>query len=167
MNGEPSMAFALPRPGRGLKVVLASILALGIVNAALFTWSPSGTVLFDALAFDVEKLRHGQLWRLLGMLTSALLTNPASYGHLVFTLLGLYFLAPDLERRWGTGRMLRFLAYAIVAGNVAVLLVDSLAPASAQPRFHPPAVFGASAAIAAIAVAWARDNANVTVRLFF
>ena len=101
------------------------------------------------------------------LVTSGLLTNPESYGHLFFTLLGLYFLAPDLERRWGTTRLVLFLVASVAVGSLTVLAVDALAPVDSQSRFHPPAVFGASAAIAAVATAWSRDNANVTVRLFF
>jgi membrane associated rhomboid family serine protease len=166
MNGDPSLTLAFPRPGRGLKAVLAAILLLGVANAVLYNWAHE-VAPFEALLCDIEKLRLGQLWRAYGLLSSGLLTNPTSYGHLAFTLLGLYFLAPDLERRWGSWRLVRFLAYAVVAGNLAVLAVDALAPATSQERFHPPAVFGASAAIAAIAVAWSRQNANLTVRLFF
>jgi membrane associated rhomboid family serine protease len=158
------MSLGLPRPGRALKAVLVTILALGLYSAFVGAWMPHGFDVFDALACDIEKLRHGQLWR---AVTSGLLTSPEHYGHLVFTLLGLYFLAPDLERRWGAGRFIRFLLYAILAGNLAVLLVDELTPASAQLRFHPAQVYGASAAIAAIAVAWARDNADLTVQMFF
>jgi membrane associated rhomboid family serine protease len=164
MKGDPSIALGLPRPGRGLKAVLIVVGVLGILNALLLTWVPSvGGTIFEALLCDVDKVRHGQLWRLV---TSGLLTNPVSYGHLFFTLMGLYFLAPDLERRWGTGRLLRFLAYAVVAGNLTVMAVDWLEP-SAPPRFAPSEVFGASAAIAAIAVAWSNDNADSVVRLFF
>jgi membrane associated rhomboid family serine protease len=171
MNGDPSLTIGFPRPGRALKAVLICVLAVGILNALLFSWAgQTWERLFAVLSFDphvVERVRAGQPWRLVGIVGSGLLTNPTSYGHLVFTLLGLYFLAPDLERRWGAGRFLRFLAYAVVAGNLLVMVVDHLAPSTAQERFHPPAVFGASAAIAAIAVAWARDNAHLTVRLFF
>jgi membrane associated rhomboid family serine protease len=163
MDGT-QLTFAFPKPGRALKLVLVVILVLGLLNAFLANWVPQVSEVFNTLTCELERVQHWQLWRLL---TSGLLTSPTSYGHLVFTLVGLYFLAPDLERRWGAARFLLFLAYAIIAGNLAVLLVDVITPLSAQPRFHPPAVFGAAAAIAAIAVAWARDNADLTVRLFF
>jgi membrane associated rhomboid family serine protease len=165
MKGDPSIALGLPRPGRGLKAVLIAVFALGILNALFLTWAPPAfNVVFQPLLCEFARVRHWELWRLV---TSGLLTDPEHYGHLFFTLVGLYFLAPDLERRWGTGRLLLFLGSSVVAGNLAVMTVDWLAPASAQPRFHPPFAFGASAAIAAIAVAWARDNANNVVRLFF
>jgi membrane associated rhomboid family serine protease len=164
MDRSQTVSLGLPKPGRGLKAVLVAILVLGLYSAFVGAWLPRGFDVFDALACDIDKLRHGQLWRIV---TSGLLTSPDHYGHLVFTLLGLYFLAPDLERRWGLGRFLRFLGYAVVAGNLAVLFVDELTPPGTQLRFHPGQVYGASAAIAAIAVAWSRDNAEMTVQMFF
>jgi membrane associated rhomboid family serine protease len=164
MNRSPGIALGLPKPGRALKAVLVAILVLGLYNAFVGAWLSPGHDVFEALACDLDKVRHGQVWRLV---TSALLTSPDHYGHLVFTLIGLYFLAPDLERRWGPGRFVRFLLYATLAGNAAVLAIDALTPATAQLRFHPGEVYGASAAIAAIAVAWSRDNADSTVQMFF
>jgi membrane associated rhomboid family serine protease len=164
MDGRPQVALAFPRPGRALRVLLATVLMLGVFNALLATWIPHGAQVFLALACDFDKLRHWQLWR---VLTSGLLTSHANFGHLLFTLAGLYFLAPDLERRWGPGRFLRFFAYAVIAGNGIVMLVSALTPPDGQERFHPEVAFGASSAIAAIAVAWARDNANRTVNVFF
>ncbi|HLK37132.1 MAG TPA: rhomboid family intramembrane serine protease [Polyangiaceae bacterium] len=160
---DPQISFALPRPGRALKVLLVTVLALGIFNATA-RWLPWGGAVFDALRFDVDRGPFWQLWR---WFSSGLLTNPDHYGHLLFTLLGLYFLAPDLERRWGAARMLRFFALAIAAGNAVVVVVDRLAPLAADARFHPSYAYGASAAIAAIAVAWSRDNADLTVRMMF
>ena len=164
MEGPQRISLALPRPGPALKAVLLAILALGLINAFVAAWVPHGGDVFEALVCDLAKLRHWQLWR---ALTSGLLTSPDHYGHLFFTLIGLYFLTPDLERRWGPARFVRFLALSIVSGNLAVLLVDALAPVSGQERFHPPAVYGASAAIASVAIAWSRDNADRTVQLFF
>jgi membrane associated rhomboid family serine protease len=161
MDGQQPISFALPKPGRALKLLLVSIFVLGVFNAAARSY---GSSMFLALGCDVDRVLHGQLWRLV---TSGLLTSPDHYGHLLFTLMGLYFLAPDLERRWGSGRMLRFFAYAVLAGNLAVLAVHLLTPQGADARFHPPFVYGASAAIAATAVAWSRDHADATVRMMF
>jgi membrane associated rhomboid family serine protease len=164
---QQSMSLAFPKPGRALKLLLVVIFVLGIFNALLATWVPHGDRVFAVLQCDFERVRSGQLWRLL---TSGLLTSPNEYGHLIFTLIGLYFLAPDLERRWGDARFLRFFAYAVLAGNLAVLLVGLGVPAGGGPslaRFAPQEVFGASAAVSAIAVAWSHDNASRTVQLFF
>jgi membrane associated rhomboid family serine protease len=164
MDPPPTVSLGLPRPGRALKSILIVILVLGLYNAFAGAWLPRGFDLFGLFAGDLDKVRHGQVWR---VLTSALLTSPDQFGHLIFTLLGLYFLAPDLERRWGAGRFLRFLAYAVIAGFLVVMGVDRFTPVDSQPRFHPGVVYGASAAIAAIAIAWARENADQTVQLFF
>ena len=164
MNAPPQMTLAFPKPGRALKVVLVAVLVLGIFNALLATWVPHGEQVFLALVCDFDKLRQGQLWR---VLSSGLLTSTDHFSHLFFTLLGLYFLAPDLEKRWGDARLLRFLGLAVLAGNLTVMAVDMLTPASSQGRFHPSAVYGASAAIAAVAIAWARDNGDRVVNIFF
>ena len=164
MDRSPGLLLGLPKPGRALKGVLIAVLVLGLYNAFVGAWLDPQYDAFDWLACNFDQVRHGQVWRLL---TSGLLTSPADYGHLVFTLLGLYFLAPDLERRWGPGRFLRFLAYSLLAGNLTVWAIDAATPPTAQLRFHPGEVYGASAVIAAIAVAWARDNADATVQMFF
>jgi membrane associated rhomboid family serine protease len=164
MDRSPGLLLGLPKPGRALKAVLVTVLVLGLYNAFVGAWVAPHFALFDLLACNFDLVRHGQVWRLL---TSALLTSPADYSHLVFTLLGLYFLAPDLERRWGAGRFLRFLGYSVVVGNLLVWAINEAAPPIAQARFHPGEVYGASAAIAAIAVSWARDNADATVQMFF
>jgi membrane associated rhomboid family serine protease len=163
MDGQQPISFVLPRPGRALKLLLVAIFGLGVFNAAA-RWIPHGEQVFLWLACNVDKVHNGQIWRLV---TSGLLTSPAHYGHLLFTIMGLYFLTPDLERRWGSLRMLRFLVYAVLLGNLGVLLVSWLVPEATDPRFSPPLVYGASSAIAATAVAWSRDNADATVRMMF
>jgi hypothetical protein len=48
-----------------------------------------------------------------------------------------------------------------------VLAIAHLVPAGAQERFRPDFVFGPTAAIVAVAVAWSREYAQSTVNLFF
>jgi membrane associated rhomboid family serine protease len=158
-----------PRPGKALKAVLITIAAAGILNALLF-WIPGGEVLFRYLAVDTGAIRHGEWWRLYAIFTSGILTLPRSSAgiwHLAFTLLGLYFLSTDLEKRWGPWRFVRFLFTGVALGSLMVLGVDLITPAGVR-MFHPPGVlFGATAAITATAVAWGRENPNMVIRLFF
>jgi membrane associated rhomboid family serine protease len=157
------MSLAMPKPGRALWAVMIAITAIGVLTAFLATWVPGGERAF--LWLDCEPARaFAQPWRLL---TSGLLTSPMNWGHLLFSLAGLYFLAPPLEKRWGTWRFARLLAIAVILGNLVTIAVDRVAPPGAQPRFHPQAVFGPGAAIAAIAIGWAREYADSTVNLFF
>lgn len=162
MNQPPAMSMAFPRPGRALWAVLIAMAALGIFSAGLMTWVPGGQKLFELLVFELGRITH-QPW---GLVTSGLLTDPTHWMHLVFSLMGLYFLGATLEKQWGGARFLRFLAIAVVAGNLTTLAVSALVPEDGQMRFHPAFVFGPTAAITAIAVAWSREYANSTVNLF-
>jgi membrane associated rhomboid family serine protease len=160
---QQSMSFAFPKPGRALWTVLIAMAALGILTAFLITWVPGGIALFRGLDCQLDRA-FTQPWRLL---TSGLLTEPRHWSHLLFSLIGLYFLGAPLEKRWGAWRFARFLAIGVVLGNLTTLLMDKLVPPGAGPRFHPEEVFGPSAAIAAIAIAWSREYAQSTVNLFF
>lgn len=166
MQGEAPVAFGgFPRPGRALRVVLGVIAAVSLAGAIVFNWAPGGAAgaeIFEKLTFSPHEVLAGQVWR---PFTAALLTSPRGIGHILFTLIGLYFLSTDLEKRWGPGRFLRFLGVSALLGWAVALAVDLLP--LAYPIFHRDHLFGASAAITATAIAWSRENANMRVRLFF
>jgi membrane associated rhomboid family serine protease len=161
MDG-PQVSMAFPRPGRALWTVLIAMAALGIVTALLATWGSGASSIFGWLVYEPPHA-FSQPWRLL---TSGLLTSPASWSHLLFALVGLYFLGAPLEKRWGAWRFVRFLALAVVFGNLTTLLVERLIGDAAPERFHPAFVFGPAAAITAVAIAWAREYSDSTVQLF-
>ena len=162
MNRQPAMSFAFPRPGPALWAILGVTTGLGIFTAFLATWVPGGEQVFLALACRPERALT-QPWRLL---SSGLLTDPTHQSHLVFTLAGLYFLGAPLERRWGAWRFVRFVALSILLGNLATLAVAGVVPADAQHRFRQELLFGPTAAITGIAVAWSREFQDSTVNLF-
>jgi membrane associated rhomboid family serine protease len=188
MNRPPAVSFAFPKPRRALWIVMIAMAALGVFTAFLGTWvGASGSRVFEALNYKPDQT----LTRPWALLTSGFLTSPEHWTHLGLSLLGLYFLGASLEQRWGSWRFARFLATAVVVGNLTVLVVSLLVPGgappvdvpppaveasyapqfviatSALPRFHPAYVFGPTAAITAIAVAWSREFAQSTVNLFF
>jgi membrane associated rhomboid family serine protease len=94
------------------------------------------------------------------------LTSPAQWSHLLFSVAGLYFLGAPLERRWGPWRLLRFFGAAVLLGNLVTIGASAVVPPDAQARFHPDFVFGPTAAITGIAVAWSREFRDSTVNLF-
>jgi membrane associated rhomboid family serine protease len=128
-------------------------------------WIPGGQAVIAALVCSTASVAHLQLWRLV---TSGLVMMPGqgAFTHLLWTLFGLYIFSPDLERRWGAARFTRFVVTSVVAGNLLAMVVDKLAPASLD-LFHPGPMWGIGAACTATAIAWSRENADVTVRLFF
>jgi membrane associated rhomboid family serine protease len=145
-----------------LKVVLIALAAFGL-GGALLHWTSWGQGFFEALMFVPSRVVHRyEAWRLV---TSGLLTG--SFSQLLFAGIGLYFLSPDLERRWGSQRFAAFLAASIVVGNLLVLAVDAAMPKTSDAIFHPEYVYGAMSAMTAIAVAWAQANPELEVRLFF
>lgn len=164
MREPGEIVAAFPRPGRALKAVLTLIAVLAIVSAVVVHWAPGGArgfELYSWLAFEPQKLfRSSGVPRVWTLLTSGLLTFPDGISHALWSLVGLYFLATDLEKRWGSGRLIRFLALGVLFGNLAVLVGTYVGIEAFRPRF----VVGPLAAITAIAIAWSKENAQRQIR---
>ncbi len=149
---------AFPRPGRTLKGVLA-IVALFAIAFAVAGWVPNARKAFEWLVFKPADAAT-RPWTLL---TSGFVT--IDLWQAIWSLVGLYFFTTDLEKRWGGFRLVRFLLSAVLVGNLAVLGVSKLA--FLPNAFHPEFVAGPTAAISAIAVAWARENRHGQMFFFF
>jgi membrane associated rhomboid family serine protease len=80
---------------------------------------------------------------------------------------GLLFLAPTLEQRWGGRRMLRFIIGSALIAYAVQMVAELLLPASVGAKLVGPYWFGALPVIEAIAIAWALSFRGQTVRLFF
>jgi membrane associated rhomboid family serine protease len=145
--------------------VLWTVGGLAVFWAFMVNVVPGGKRLFELLVFSPEMVARGQIWRLF---TAGLLSPPGGPGsvtHVLFTLLGLYFLSPPLESRWGSARYVRFVVSAVVTGYTLAFLVDRI-PLDVH-FLHTNTALGVGAAVIAIAVAWSRENAGSVVRLFF
>jgi len=160
---EAPQLGAFPRPRRGVKALLVLYAVFGLGGAILTNYVQSvGMTFWTSLAcYPATFLRHP--WT---ALTAGLLTDPDHWSHLIFTALGFYFLGPDLERRWGTWRFLRFVALAIILGFGLQLMLGLVSPGESGV-FHRHMLFGPSAALAALGVAWGRENAAAQIRLYF
>jgi membrane associated rhomboid family serine protease len=157
----------LPRPGKALRGVMLALFALWLMYAIGLNWGGAPESVFFALAGSTERILSGELWRLF---TAPLLHYPvggAGVSHIIFALIGLYFLAPSLEERWGGKRLLRFLALASLLAYLLQMVVELALPRSLASRLVGEYWFGSSPAIGAIAIAWALTFKNQTVRLFF
>jgi len=154
------MQVSFPKPGRALKVMLALLAIVGIGGSLLANYGPKS--IFGYLVVVPGEIVHHP-WT---VLTGPLVTNPTSWGHLIFSLLGLYFLGPPLEANWGTARFVRFVVLSALAGTGLALLLAAIAPENVR-AFHPELMMGPGAVLAALAVAWGREHANAQIRLFF
>lgn len=169
MSEQGDFSLRLPRPGKAVKLVLALVAAAAVLSAVFLNASGgTGVAIFAALAFRPEAFHpanlHGipPVW---SFLTSGVLTIPDGISHAIFSLIGLYFMTTDLERRWGGPRLLRFLAYSVICGNLFVLAGSFIPLGYAQ--LHPPIAVGPLAAISSTAIAWAKDNKHGQARFMF
>jgi membrane associated rhomboid family serine protease len=158
------MTMQLPRPGKALIGTMMLLVAVWVVLAASVNWLGGGPTLLGLLAGNAEAIREGQVWRLF---TAGLIHDPTGLGHIMMTLIGLYFLGPTLESRWGGQRMVFFLIVSTVMSYCFQFAAESLLPAWMVAKLGQEYWIGATGAVEAIAVAWALSNRAQTINLFF
>lgn len=163
-EAPPGATMVFPKPGRALKGVMLVLGALWVMFAMALRWGDANPELFWIFAGNAEAIVSGQIWRLL---TAPLLHTPSDPWHLMGVLLGLFFLTPSLEQRWGSRRLIVFLWLSASLGYACQLIVELLAPASVAAKLSASYWFGGVPAIEAVAVAWALNFRGQQVRLFF
>ena len=156
----PSPVFAgFPRPGKTLTAAMLLVGCSWVALAIAVNYGGASERVVEPVLGVPELILRGELWRLF---TAALVHDPGAPSHVLSTLLGLFFLGPSLEDRWGSRRMALFLVssagFAFAAQVVVGLFVAKL---------HAGAFFGGIGVVEAIAVAWALQNKDRTVQLFF
>jgi membrane associated rhomboid family serine protease len=128
----PQMRMAFPRPTPAVKYLL-------LINIVVFLLQKLGaddlfTRWFSVFPYTIAAAL--QVWRLV---TYQFLHGGT--GHILFNMIGLYFLGPTLERHWGLRRFVKFYLGCGIAGGLFYIV---LAVAGALPA--APMV-GASGAI--------------------
>jgi membrane associated rhomboid family serine protease len=162
---EDGPSVGLPRPGPGLVLALVTLLAVWLVFAVGINWGGAPESLFLLLAGDTSRILSGEIWRLF---TAPFLHAPSQdIGHILTTLLGLYFLGPSLESHWGKTRFLRFLGGSALIAYGTQMLVELVVPASLAARLVPDYWFGAVPVVSAVSVAWALSFRGRTINLMF
>ena len=155
----------LPRPGPALRGVLVALLAVWLAFAIGLNWAGAPDSLFLALCGNTSAILHGQVWRLF---TAPFLHEIRhNIGHVLWALLGLYFLGPSLESHFGSARFLRFLGGSAVMSYGLQMLVELLLPASLAARLVPDYWFGSVPVLSAVSVAWALSFKGRSLNLMF
>jgi membrane associated rhomboid family serine protease len=157
------VTMGLPRPGKALLAVMGVLLAIWVMFAVGINYGGLPESAFLFLVGSTDAVLHGQVWRLF---TAGLMHLPSgdhAVSHIVSVLLGLYFLAPTLEARWGGTRMIFFLLVSCVMGYLFQLAAEAITGRALGMGLW----FGAMPAVEAIAVAWALSYRGQMVSLFF
>jgi len=160
-----TLQVGFPRPGRVLRSVLIGVFAVWLAFAVGLNWASAPESVFLLFTGSTERILHGEVWRLL---TAPWLHMPSgTIGHVLGVLLGLYFLSPSLEERWGGRRFASFLFLSALFAYSFQIVVELLLPARLATRLVPGYWFGAMPVVEAVAIAWALSFRGQTVRLFF
>lgn len=147
--------------------MLIGVFATWLTFAIGLNWAGASETVFQALCGNTELILQGELWRLV---TAPWLHMPmGTLGHVLSAMLGLYFLSPSLETRWGSVRFARFLALAALTAYGCQMLAELVLPRSIAARLAADGNywFGAVPVVEAVAIAWALSFRGQTVRLFF
>ena len=150
------------RPTPAVKKLMVTILGIWLffsflVNFVEQAWAAD---LFVALSLDPkEVLSSFQLWQ---VITYSLLHDLESPSHVIFNLIGLIFLAPPLERRWGSKPFLHFVFWSALIAGLFTLVCGLL-----MPEFFGARVVGASGVVMAVLAAFSFVMPNATILLFF
>jgi membrane associated rhomboid family serine protease len=163
MNGPQEMAaWRLPRPGKALTSALVVVFSIWLAFALAINWGGADARLFELFCGNTRAILRGEIWRL-G--TAPLMHHPSQYAHVLFSLVGLYFLSPALEERWGSARFARFLLASALLGYGLQMLVELIVPEDLSRRLVGEYWFGLGPVIEAIAMAWALSFRGRTVYL--
>jgi membrane associated rhomboid family serine protease len=140
--------------------------AIWLMFALALNWGGASEDLFFLFCGNTDRILHGEVWRLF---TAPLMhVATGSLGHIFVAILGLAFMAPPLEQKWGSARMLRFfLASAVISYGVQ-MVCEIVVPAGIGHQLFPsPFWFGSYPVLTAVAMAWALSFSGQTVRLWF
>jgi membrane associated rhomboid family serine protease len=156
------VGLAFPKPGKALTAMMVVLGCTWVALAVGFNYGGVGEAIIDPLVGNPTRILDGQIWRLITPILIHTPSGPGAISHIVTTLLGLYFLGTSLEDRWGPKRMFAFLLGAAAFAFACQVLLGLVITRLATPVFY-----GGLGMVEATAIAWALQNKNTTVRLFF
>lgn len=147
-------------------MVLITLFAIWVAFAVGVNWAGASRSVFDLLCGNTDRILHGEVWRLL---TAPWMHEPSgTIGHIFSALLGLYFLSPSLESRWGSRRFAGFLLLSSVMAYGLQMLFELVLPASFAARLVPNEYwYGALPTAAAVSIAWALSFRGRSLNFLF
>jgi membrane associated rhomboid family serine protease len=118
---RPQMQFRFPQVTPVVKNLL--ILNIGIYLACIII-KPLGNFVYTWFSVDSRSLSSSlQIWRLVGY---QFLHDQSTVTHLLFNMMGLYFLGPTLERFWHSKKFLIFYLVCGSVGGISYILLSRL-----------------------------------------
>jgi len=144
---------------RGPSTVVGWVILINVV-AFLANGLLSGETnrITDLLGAHVATL--GKPWMWWQFLTYGFAHSPVDFSHILFNMLGLWFLGRDIESTYGRTEFLRLYLALIVVGGLGWALANQLLGTSGM-------VVGASGAIVGIVILYALHFPRRTLLLFF
>ncbi|HEU4405044.1 MAG TPA: rhomboid family intramembrane serine protease [Polyangiaceae bacterium] len=165
-------AGSFPRPTGALRWVLIVLFSLWLAFALTINWMGAtvqgfAAELYRLLVLDLGRLAQGEIWRLVTAPLVHVPSGPGSVGHILTTLLLLYFFGAQLQSSWGNRRFLWVLGAAALAGELLQIGATFVLPDALARNVAQPTIVGAYAAALACPVAWGATYRNATMYLFF
>ncbi len=144
--------------------IVGTIIAINVAVWLADFFSPEtfggGRWLSDHLAVHVDTLRQPWLWW--QYLTAGFVHSPNDFQHILFNMLGLFFLGRDVEDLYGRREFLRLYLVMVVVSFVVWDLANVLAGTSVLTQ-----AYGASGAIVGVVILYALNFPRRTLLLFF
>ncbi|MFS8070612.1 MAG: rhomboid family intramembrane serine protease [Byssovorax sp.] len=156
---QSQVSFGMPRPGKAVMGMMIAMVAIWVLFAVGINWGHADPRVLEPFVGSGSALLRGHIWVLF---TAPLVPDIHSPGSLLMPLFGLFFFGTALEDRWGPKKLLAFLF-----GSAAFAFLIQIAVGALIPQLARPVWYGSLGMIEAVAVAWALNNRNATVRLFF
>jgi len=159
----PSFLEAFGGRGSACKWLILLNVGLFILQFVTGGRDPFGRVdggVTGAFRLDTGLVLEGQIWRLF---TYAFLHDPASFWHIFFNMLFLWWFGSDVEDVYGTREFTAFYLMAALFGGLFQVSHDLLL---VEPARYPH-VLGASGAVTAVMVLCACHFPQKTILLFF
>lgn len=155
---DSRVRLGFPKPTGMVLTTIVGLIAIWIASAILYRFTSFGAELYQALVLVPEQvIEEGRVWTLV---TYAIVHDLSTPFSVLLTCLLFFFFGPELERRWGRGRLLLFYFLTALGGGLLSLLtwVFGLSQTGA---------LGAQSVGLALMVAWALTFPYREILLFF